>query len=178
MEGRNTTPRGWHHHLPLKTQGVLDSFSWRSCWRMKAWVEVAPSAGLRLTNASSEAPRCLRGVSWCPSRTLRLKPIYTMDETSGHPRVSDIDFEMRRKTTVEVAVVECSCFSWWWLSWSNEVDRPHSPGYYYPTATTNICSVTWPDGDWLVIGLARRGPKCLDFIRWPLKLIYLKLLLQ
>jgi len=41
------------------------------------------------------------------------------------------------------------------------------------------CSVTWLDGDWLATGWTRRGPRCLDFvIRWPLKFIYLKLLLQ
>ena len=82
------------------------------------------SAGLRLANAFSEAPRSLRGVSWRLSRILRLKPIYTMDETSGHPRVSDIDLETRWKTKVEVEFIECSCFSWWWLSWSNVVVRP------------------------------------------------------
>jgi hypothetical protein len=94
------------------------------------------------------SPRCLRGVSWSLSRTLRLKSIYAMDETSDHPRVSDTDFEVRRKTTVEV--VECSCFSWWWLSWSNEVDRPPVTWLLLSHKTnTKIYSIAWLDGDWL-----------------------------
>ena len=39
----------------------------------------------------------------------RLKPIYAMDETSGHTRVSDIDFRVRNQMIVEDEEMELHC---------------------------------------------------------------------
>ena len=102
-------PEGWQHHLLLKTPVLDCSDVAAEGWRLKSKMFLLQVLSVRTDSG------CLRGASWSLSRTLRLKPVYAMDETSGLPLKADTDFAARRKTTVEVEVVECSCFHWRWF---------------------------------------------------------------
>ena len=115
MEGKTTTPRSWEHHPLWRTQ-VPDP--WRGCWRMKAVVVVVPPTGLRLANASSEAPRCPRGVSWSRSRTLRLKSIFAWSPSGFRHRLRSetSDDSRRRSGNTRCWLLICWLCAVWWKS--------------------------------------------------------------
>jgi hypothetical protein len=103
-------PLGLTTPPPSDVHGVPDSFAWRSCWKVKTASGRGPSNGSWVARLLPRKLRDVYAVSWSLRRTLRLKPFYAMDETTGHSRVSAPDFGARLQMIVED---ELYAASWW-----------------------------------------------------------------